>query len=333
VLAYNAMFPQMSETYIEDELEALAEHGADLAFVRAAIPPSEPPVDRPVYMGLPAALREYEPDLLFLHWLTWADQQLEAIEATGLPFAVRVHSFDFDVDVAERVASSPSCIGMWAYPHHAAKIRGARALPPLFTSVNRLLPPAATRDLVLSVSAGLPKKDWGLLLDALARVEGAEPVIIMATTIEQERLPAEITSMAQRYPNPPAVRVDVPRGEVFQALARAAVLVYTLEPGRHFGNPMSVVEAMCAGTSVILPDRPEARRFAGPSARFYATADDIVGHVKDILAGGPAIEAEQATNRSFGMRSFADPALRQRFYSEVVESLDAWRASAPSRPS
>jgi hypothetical protein len=97
---------------------------------------------------------------------------------------------------------------------------------------------------------------------------------------------------------------------------------------------MSVVEGLCAGTSVIVPDVPQLLEFAGPNARPYTTADDIVQHVKEITTGGPEIEAEWQTNREYGLRSFADPALFERFFVQLRDALDAWRGGAGvSRPS
>ena len=336
VLAYNPLMPLLSETYIEDELEALCRVNADLVYARTILPPPniDMPVERPVYEGLEAALAEYDPDLLFIHWFTFAKDALPTISASGLPFAVRAHSYDFDPEVGAELLGHPNCLGVWTYPHFTSRLPGASALPTIFTSADRMPPPSPVRDLVMSASAGLPKKDFPLLVDAMARIDGIERQILVATAYLGEELPGQVRQMASRHPDPPTVRVDVPRREVFAALSRAAALIYTLGPDDQFGNPMSVVEGLCAGASVILPDRPEARRFAGPAARFYTSADDIVAHVKEIISGGPAIEQEQADNRTYGMRAFADPALGQRFYAELVEALESWRSERRiNRPS
>jgi hypothetical protein len=325
VLGYNSMFPLISETYIQDEMEALAQQGADLAYYRKHEPMVEMPVDRALYTEVEKALEEFAPDVLFLYWLPWALEQLEQLEAMGLPFAVRAHSFDYDPAGAARLVGHPNCVGVWAFPDHAAAIPGAFTLPPLFTSVDQMPEPATHRDLVMSVSAGLPKKDWDLLLEAFCGLEGTERRIVLAHTKGFEHLPEDVARRAAGCADPPLVRADLPRREVFVLLAGAAALVYTLDPGQTFGMPMSVVEGLCAGASVILPDRPEAREFAGPHGRFYRTADDIVRHAREALAGGPAVEAEREGNREHGLRSFCDPSLGKRFFAELAEALDRWR--------
>lgn len=244
---------------------------------------------------------------------------------------MRVHSFDMDPARVAAVAAHPYCVGVWAYPHHARLLPGAHPLPPLFTAVGDLPDPAPRRDLVLSVSAGLPKKDWPTLVEAFARLAegGAECRVVVGVTYAHEDVPEEVRArFAARGARVP-VHADLPRPEVFGLLARTAALVYTLEPGRLFGMPMSVVEGLCAGASVVLPERPEARDHAGPGFRGYRGADDIVAHAHRALAGGPAVGAERRANRRYGRQRFCDPGLAARFHDELVAAVERWRATRP----
>jgi glycosyltransferase involved in cell wall biosynthesis len=327
ILGYNSIFPLFSETYIEEELETLADHGAEIAYCRGEQAKFPMPVPRPVFEDLDVALRHFAPDLLFLHWTEWANHELARLREVGLPYAVRSHSFDFDPERAARILSEPGCIGLWAFPHHAESIPGAFPLPPILRSVVDMPDPAPVRDVVLSVSAGLPKKDWDLLVSALDALRGRERHLIVGVTNAFEDFPERLAARLAELDDPPHLQVNVPRGRVYALLARTAVLLYTLEPGLPFGNPMSVVEGLCAGASVVVPDRPEAVDFAGPHARGYRTSQDIVRHVNEILAGGPDIEAEQAENRRYGRERFCDPLAGKRFFAEVTEALERWRAA------
>jgi glycosyltransferase involved in cell wall biosynthesis len=326
VLGYNQFFPMITETYMEEELEALAGHGADIAYCRRVRSVSEITVPRPVFDDLDRAIREFGPDLLFLHWAGFAEQEHDRLLQLGLPFGVRVHSFDFDPQAAARILAQPNCVGLWAYPRHAEVIPGSFPLPAMLTSVDRLPDPAPVRDVVLSVSAGLPKKDWGVLVDALCRLDGVDRRVVMGRSDAYDDLPEEIAARLAGCDGS-RVQVNLPRDEVFALLARTAVLLYTLEPGRTFGNPMSVVEGLCAGAAVVVPDRPDALEFAGPHARGYRTASDIEGHVREVLAGGPAIAEEHRANRRFGLERFADDLVGKRFFVELTEAVARWRAS------
>jgi hypothetical protein len=325
ILSFNSIFPLTSEMYIEATMEAIAAEGMAIAYCRTDPPLVDMAVRRPVYEDLDAAIREFAPDLLLLHWVTFGEQQLSRLESAGLPFAVRAHSFDYGPDAAGRLLQHPLCVGLWAFPSHTADIPGASVLP-LFLAPDGVPAPGPRRDLVVSVSAGLPKKDWDLLLEALCALEEVDRRVVVATTNTYEDLPATIAGHLEACSGPHQVQVDVPHDEVLGLLARTAVHVYTLDPGEHFGMPMSVAEALCAGAAVILPDRPEALEFAGPRARGYRTADDIVRHVREVLAAGPEIEAEHRHNRDYGLERFADPAIGKRFAAELGEALDRWRA-------
>jgi glycosyltransferase involved in cell wall biosynthesis len=214
---------------------------------------------------------------------------------------------------------------VWAYPHLADAV-GAHPLRTLITRPEDLPEPAPERRLVLSMSAGLPKKDWPTLVAAMGQLaaEGAECRIVMGLTEgfadEGDKVRALVADLGADV----EVSVNLPHREVLALLARTAAVVHTRAPGGVFGQPRSIVEGLCGGCSVIVPDRPEVE-MAGPNARRYRTVEDIVAHGREVLAGGPAIAEEWATNRRFGREQYADPALADRFAEEVKGSLVRYR--------
>jgi glycosyltransferase involved in cell wall biosynthesis len=327
VLGCNEMFPLMSETYIHDELEALALNGAELALYRNSPSISPMPVSRPLYMDLDAAIAEFQPDLLFLHWANFAASMLPRIEAIDLPWALRVHSFDYDQATVAWLREHPNCVGVWAYPAHAREVPGTHPLPPLFTSAPSEAATDRPRDVVISSSAGLPKKDWDTLLDAFGRLPDMDRRLIVAITNGHEGVPSELATRLTAYERPPLLQVNTPRETVIGLMCRAAALVYTLVPEMPVAMPMSVVEGLCCGASVIVPDTPEAREIAGPHARGYRTAEDIAAHVREAIAGGPAVEAERRENMRYGRERFANPELFARFAEEVFTAVQRWRAA------
>jgi glycosyltransferase involved in cell wall biosynthesis len=327
VLGCNEMFPLISETYIYDELEALALGGAELAWYRDSPSISPMPVPQTVYTDLEHAIAEFEPDLLFVHWASFAALALPRIEATGLPWALRVHSFDFDPPAIRRLLEHPNCVGAWAFPAHAKQVPGALALPPLFAAAHDPAPPGAAREIVLSASAGLPKKDWDLLLDAFNQLPDVDRRLIVAITNGHEGIPSELAHQLVALERPPLLQVNMQREAVIGLMCRAAAVIYTLVPEKQVAMPMSIVEGLCCGSSVIFPETPDARELAGPHARGYRTAQDIAAHVREVLAGGPAIEAERRENIRYGRERFANPELFARFAEEVFTAVQRWHAA------
>jgi glycosyltransferase involved in cell wall biosynthesis len=327
VLGYNEMFPLISETYIYDELGALVLNGAELAWYRDSPSISPMPVPQRVYTDLKTALADFEPDLLFVHWASFAMFALPEIEATGLPWALRVHSFDFDPPTIQRLMEHPTCVGAWAFPAHAREVPGAFALPPLFTFSHDPAPPGAVRNIVISASAGLPKKDWDLLLDAFGQLPDTDRRLIIAVTNGHEAVPSELAKRLSSYERPPLLQVNMQREAVIGMMCRAAALIYTLVPEKKVAMPMSIVEGLCCGASVILPATTDAHEIAGPYAREYRTAEDIAAHVSEVLAGGAAIELERSENMRYGHEHFANPELFARFSEDVFNALLRWRAA------
>lgn len=337
VLAHNALFPLVTETYIPDEMRALTDNGLELSW--CTVHPSGSPVSvaEPWYHDLDEAVRMADPDLLVLYWATFALEQLVDLERIGRPFAVRVHSFDFERTSLERLRDHPLCIGVWAYPHLAATVDGVHPLVPLLTTRGPAPAPEHVRTVVLSASASLPKKDWPVLVGAFGELaeSGADCRIIVGRTHQFHGEVDVVRGLIAESGAPISLAVDVPHDEVLAQLADTALVVYTHASGDDpFGMPRSIVEGMYAGASVLLPDRPEAELVAGPGCRTYIGVDDIVRHGKETLAGGPVIEAERRANRQLAAERFADPALATRFATDLAGALARWRirsAAAPDR--
>jgi len=330
VLGFGAMFPLVSETYVHDELRALEAHGVELAFARSHHSVSPLSISQRVYQGLATGVREFRPDLIVAYWATHAEGSLAELESCRVPFAVRVHSFDFLPARLLALQAHPLCLGIWAYPHHVEQVPGAHALVPLFTSVDQLPAPAPQRDLLVSISAGLPKKRWEFLVDAFARLTGVERRIVVAVTNGHENVPSDLARWLGDAQADVLLQVNLDRAEVFRLLSRTAALVYTLSPEQPFGMPMSVIEALCSGASVVVPDRPEARALAGPGFRGYRDVDELVNQVREVLAGGPTIEAQRRAGQEFARAHFCGPAGGRRFFQELSAALHRWRQAKES---
>jgi uncharacterized protein YukE len=324
VLVYTEMYPVISETYIRQDIEALQDCGAEVAVCadkEAASWQQDPP---PFSRDFDAAVAAAEPDLILVPWATFAHQELARLEAAGIPFAVRVHSFDMDPVTVARIQHHPLCIGIWAYPHHVPLLPGTRPLPPAITGHITFPTGQTRRPLVISVSAGLPKRDWPTLLAAMDRLGDFERLIVMGRTNDFESFPAEIEERAAALAHPVEVAVNLPHPQVLARLAQSSVMLYTLDPDRVFGMPMSIIEAMISGVVVVTPERPEARELLGEHVRGYRTIDDIVRHVREVMAGGELVTQAREDLRRRGL-AFTDPALCRRLHDELAEALRDWK--------
>jgi glycosyltransferase involved in cell wall biosynthesis len=261
-----------------------------------------------------------------MHWTTQAVGELPLMERFGLPFACRVHSFDVDQDRTQRLLDHPLCVAVFGHPHNLEALPpGAVPLIPTVGPGTHIPASPETRTLVLSASAGLPKKEFAFLAETMAALPECDRMIVLARTNGFEELPATVRRLAAEADPAIVVGVNAPRAEVLEHMARASVLLYTLNSQAVMGYPMSIVEAMLCGTIPIMPDRPESRAIVGPSARTYRDGSDIVRHVREVAQGGPAVTDERRHLVELAQRH-RDPAELERLYAAMREHLTAWRA-------
>jgi hypothetical protein len=326
VLVHSAMYPVISETYIGEDIDALKRAGAVVAVSAVQDPVSAAEGAPRPRRDVDALIEEYKPDVALMHWTTHAESQLPLMERFALPFACRAHSFDVDRDQTQRLLDHPLCIAVFAFPHHLDELPpGVVPLIPTVGPGTQIPDSPVERTLTLSVSAGLPKKEFAFLAETMAALPEFERMIVLARTNGFEELPASVQRLAAEADPSITVAVNVPRNEVLQHMARASVLLYTLNPRAVMGYPMSIVEAMLCGTIPIMPDRPEARAIVGASARTFRDGTDIVRHVREVAQGGPAVAAERRRLVERAQRH-RDPAELGRLYDAMQEHLTAWRA-------
>jgi glycosyltransferase involved in cell wall biosynthesis len=322
---HTAMYPLISETYIAEDIAALEAVGATITVsaVQSAVSPA---VGHPLpRLDAESVIGEAKPDVILMHWTTHAVGELPLIERLGIPFACRVHSFDVDSDSVRQLLDHPLCIAVYAHPHHLPLLpTGVRPLLPSVGPVTVIPDSPTERHLVLSVSAGLPKKDFPLLIDAMAQLPDFERQIILARTNGVLDLPDQVTQLAGERDPGIMVRVNVPREQVLTEMARASVLVYTLVDEAVMGYPMSIIEAMLCGAIVVAPDRPEVHEIVGDHVRTYRNAEDIADHVRDIAKGGSAIDAEREDLRVRAQRH-RDQAVLEQLHSSLSDDLISWR--------
>jgi hypothetical protein len=325
VVVHTAMYPVLSESYITEDIDALELAGATVTVTAVLDAASRTKEGRSARLDFDAAITEARPDVALMHWTDHAESELGTMERHRVPFAARVHSFDADPDRVRRLLDHPLCIGVLSHPSQVADLpAGVRGLLPTVSQRTAIPASPAERQMVVSVSAGLAKKNFPLLIDAMGALPEVERQIIVARTNGEEQVPAEVQGMAEEVDPAIKVRIDVPRHEVLDTVAGGSVLLYTVFPEARMGHPMSVVEAMLCGTIPVLPDRPESRVLFGPDVRVYRDAADIVGHVREVNRGGPSIEAERQALRDTATR-YTDPAALAALHQALHSGLEEWR--------
>jgi len=321
VLAGSAVLPLASAAGFVDELRALEQQGVRVASF--AVPGTSGDRAWRRYDDLGQAAADFEADLVLLHGTSFTADLEEHLDALALPFALRTVFVDGDDPIVRGLIAHPLCVGVWSsWPLELPRL-GIHMLPPIFSAYDQLPEPSRSRELVVGVPARPTQESLRCLLDAFDLLGDEAPDRVLAcTTVPDAQLASKLARMVAGRRHPPDLLLDLPRETMLELLADAAAVVYVPGDAARFRPSMTVVEALCSGACVVVPDRPEFASFAGSHARRFRTAADVARHVQEICAGGPVIEAEHVANRAFAHERFAAPPVVQRFVEELLDGLD-----------
>ncbi len=314
VVAGNALYPLITETYIGDELEGLRRSGVEIVLARQHVATTEcaNSVDAPIFESLEEAISAADPDLVLSHWADVANWSGPIAAAHGIPHAVRLHSFC--AAVPDDAIYNEWCVGTWGFANNPRRHARAHQFPTMILDpAEPNLDDGSRSRTVLSVSAGLPKKAWAVLIEAAVDVD-ARLHIIMGLTNGWEHLAGEVAALAAQHNQPDAVDVDVAYEATQHAIRSAGVLVYSSGPGVHLGQPRSIIEAALAATPLVVPDEPAMRAMVGETAMFYARGD----------AASLATAIRDSLDRPHSMGQRLELAARIRAAHAAPEHFDAW---------
>jgi glycosyltransferase involved in cell wall biosynthesis len=328
-------YPQLSESYIEGEIRCLRRWGVEIGVWREVGPVSPYESMVPVFDGdLAACVREFDPDVLHVHWLGYALGRGADLAALGLPVTLRMHGFDVQEAPFRQLLGYDWLHRVYAYPHQLSLLEApddrVQALPAAFDT--SYFQPAAAKDarLVLRAASCLPSKEIALFFDLAKRLPSHRFVFCGVTCNEWEHYPEELRRMAAEMASPVELRFDVPREQMAELISRAGIFVHTVHPprtppGTPIGMPISIAEAMATGAWVLVRDEPELVDYVGDAGAVY----------RDVAHAAELIEATTQWSESEWQRRRVRASDRgfQYHADEIVfrPILDDWQAVARQR--
>ena len=297
-------YPQISETYIKTEIEAVREV-CDISIIatkRAKLPAQKHEPYR--YMDdlsmVREAIEEFQPDILHSHWFHSVKLLGKLARKTGVPFTVRGHSFDSIWPEDESpfrhfpllsVFARPShirraikfieddlCLGLLTLPFARAQLERAgfpsAKLVDCFPVVNfrRFFDPQPNGNAIMNVGACIPKKRMEDFVDLALRAPEREfNLYALGYNVE------ELRQFASARQSPVHFIPPVELEEMPAEYKKHRWLVYTAARGGNVGWPLAIAEAQASGVGVCMADiRPDLREYAGPTAFLYNSLDEVV---------------------------------------------------------
>ncbi|HEY8242222.1 MAG: glycosyltransferase [Vicinamibacteria bacterium] len=305
VVVFVSSYPQVSETYIKNEIDALAS-SFDVEIVSFQ-PGSFPYRSRRPHIVATAEnqhnvveyLRRFKPDALHGHYLVQLPNLLGISQILGVPFTVRAHSFDVlgirtaphertraDHDALSfiaQAAASPLFRGVLCFPFMRERMIAAGMPADRVFACNPIIDVERFRDrgpngrAVMNVGAALPKKkmDDFVMLSRLVPEREFNLYALGYRSQELEELNRKHQGRVRFVP--PVDPEDMP-GEY----KKHAWLVYTASPEMAtVGWPMAVVEAMASGVGACMQDiRPDLKQYVGDAGVLFRTPGELTERLK-----------------------------------------------------
>ena len=282
-------YPQISETYIANELEVLwptcdirivARMQADFAY-RDHFPFSVVARDDPGALMTLAA--EFRPDIVHAHYLHNAIDAHMVARELGIGFTMRLHSFDVlrplpkVLQRAVAAINTPQCLGVLTFPFTIERLVEAgiarqrlHAAPPVLR-IDRFLNREPNGDAIMNTGAALPKKEMETFIDLAARMPERR-FNLYAMGYDVGTLKAYNAAKGRRVN---IVRPLQPR-EMPAEYKKHEWLVYTASARENtVGWPMAIAEAQASGVGVLMQDiRPDLREYVGAPGYMFRTVEE-----------------------------------------------------------
>jgi hypothetical protein len=328
-------FPQISETYIRSEIEAVSpECDVRVISLREAGAPYRSAVEYRVLRDaglIHEVISEFRPHVLHGHWL----QQTRILAYLGgyfedkanfppIPFTIRAHSFDtLDpegkfIREAAPFINSDFCLGVLSFPFtrpllERGGVRGAKIFD-CYPVVNfrRFYDTSPNGDAVMNVGACLPKKRMEDFLE-LAKLLPDKEFNLYAMGYDSAKFHRLNAAMGHPVNLVPPVEPE----NMLAEYKKHKWLVYTASKEMNtVGWPMSVAEAQAAGLGVCLPNiRPDLRTYLGKSGFLY----NSVSEAADIISRPYPEEMRQAG---------FEQARKSDIFEHKKTLLELWRQAA-----
>lgn len=322
-------YPQISETYVKTELEALGDE-YEMMVISLQKPnvvcknrfPVQQISDPRMILRI---IAEFRPHVLHSHWAMHAGLVGAIARRTQIPFTVRTHSFDVIHAVgaepprqlvkAVPALNDPLCLGVIAFPFTVPMLvkAGVREeiIHPCYPVIDyrRFLDDSPNGTEVMNMGACTPKKNMESFLELGKKVPGttfnlyALGYDVKEMTGLNDRMGRPVNMIPPRQPE------DMPR-----EYKKHRWLVYTADFGMAtVGWPMAVAEAQASGVGVCMANiRPDLKEYVGDAGFLYDTIDEAA----DIISRPYPEEMR---------RSGFEQARKSDIYEHKVLLSDLWR--------
>lgn len=324
----------LSESYIRAEAEYAQSQGVQVRFCAQAKAEDRYPVEESCVRrdgDLEAAVEDFKPDVIHVHWLTLAAEYADRLVKLQVPVTVRGHSFDALPSNVKHVAAIPVVMKIWLFPHFAKYHQDLKCVEPMTVAYNaRFFSQGAgprEKRRVVRAGAGLPGKGLTdfLMVARLCENEGFE--FLLALT-DATGSPGTVDKMYKSpfFPKNVEVVKGLSHEQVAFLMQNAGIYLRHFQENVHpWGMPVSVAEALASGMYVLAPDTYGAADYLGLAGATFKNPQ----HCADLI-----VETKKHDDSWWRLQEGAALIIADRYRPEHVlpKVIDCWRELAGEKP-
>jgi glycosyltransferase involved in cell wall biosynthesis len=277
-------FPQLSETFVTTEIEAMRQAGVDIAVWSESDPPVPFDTDVPVFRGtLADAVAEFRPAMVHSHSLYQALSYAPLVHPTGVPMTVRGHGFEFSEERLRTLSQMNGIRAVFEFPHFVDSITedgfDTTKLRTMTACFNPdLYFPKGSQDRRLVIRAGLasPTKDMVTFVKVAAKCPRHRFVLVPCWSVGYPDYLDELFELNRSLGDPVEIAVNRSHAEVAALTQRAGIYLHTHSLQEPYGMPVSIAESMAAGCYIVARRCAAAIDFVGNAGQTYDTEDEAV---------------------------------------------------------
>lgn len=322
-------YPQLSETYIEVEIQTMLRWGVEIQVWRedASTPASPYPSSIPIHEGeIQAAIQSFQPDVIHCHWSSFCLRNADILSHFAIPLTLRLHGFDVTAAVMSKLQKESWISRIYTYPTQMSLFNGSDdrfcSMHAAFDSTRFRPAREKNRRLVIRTGATLPSKDIPMFLELANRLPEFHFIFAGVTCLYKEEMVDDIKQCHRQLNSRAELLFDVPHDEIARLVGEAGIYCHTahLKGTSHatpLGMPISMAEAMATGSYVLARRCPEFQWMLTDAGDFYGTIDEAADLIRNTLSWTDDVWREvsnRALERAF--TSFADELVLRPMYED-----------------
>ena len=275
-------YPQLSESYIESEIQQMIRWGCEIHIWREVVPQSPYLSQVPIHDGtLDSCIERIKPDIIHIHWANYVLNHARLYYRYKIPVTLRVHGFETTTALLKKLSVKKFLKAIYVFPQHRKAIKHPKikVLPSTFST--KLYGPYALKDpkKVIRTGPALPSKDIHFFIDLAKICPEFEFSLVLATCSNMQSYAQQILDYANKVQSPCKIYRDVPHDVAAHMVKEASIYLHTtnlpnMANTTPIGMPISIAEAMATGSYVLHRDFQEFCDYVGNCGSAYSDLID-----------------------------------------------------------